>query len=426
MSSLHKLVSILPLLIGLAACKKETPKEAEPVIPVEATATRRDSIRRLITAEGILHPRDQASIMPKISAPVRKFYVNRGDHVKAGQLVAELESRDLAAAVTDARGTYDQASAAYRNTSSATVPDELVKSQQDANAAKQSMDATQKVLQSRQQLLSEGALARRLVDEAAVSYAQAKSTYETAQKHLESLQTVGRHEEVKGAAGQLQSAKGKLDAASAQLSYSAIHSPINGVITDRPLYPGEIASAGSPVLTVMDVSRVIARANIPVAQASFIKVGNAATMAQTDADIQAPGKVTVVSPAVDANSTTVEIWVEAANPGERLRPGATVHLSILSETINDALIIPPDALQGSQTGGTSVMVVGADSVAHEHKVAIGAREADKVQIVKGLKEGENVVTVGGVGLQDGAKVHIKKPGEKDEDDKKDEKGKGEK
>ena len=414
------------LLLSLApiGCTKKQEKEAEPVVPVQVTDVKRDSIQRIITAEGILRAKDQAGIMPKITAPVKQFYVNRGSHVKKGQLLAVLENRDLAAAVVDAKGAYDQAAAGYRNTASATVPDEAVKAQQDVQASKQAMEAGQKLLQSREQLLREGALARRLVDEAAVTYAQAKGQYETAQKHLESLQSVGSREVVKGAQGQMESARGKFQGAEAQLSYAEIRSPISGVVTDRPVFAGEMAAAGTPVITVMDVSRVIARANVPVAQAAYLRIGQPATMAETDAAIEVPARVTVVSPAVDPNSTTVEIWVEAANPGERLRPGVTVKLSVVAETIKDTIVIPPEAVLPSQEGGSVAMVVGADSTAKERKIQIGVRESDKVQILKGLQQGEKVVIVGGLGLADGAKVTLGGKEEKDEKDKdKEDKGK---
>src|SRR5438094_9649570 len=135
------------------------------------------------------------------------------------------------------------------------------------------MEAAPTRLRSREQLYKDGALARRLVDEAGVSFAQAKGQYETAQKHLESLQSVARHEEVKAAAGQFESAKGKHEAAQAQFSYSRIASPISGVVVDRPLFAGEMAQPGTPLMTIMDVSSVIARVNISQAQAAYIRVG---------------------------------------------------------------------------------------------------------------------------------------------------------
>src|SRR5262249_44677277 len=159
-------------------------------------------------------------------------------------------------AVADAKGAYDQAAANYRNVSSATVPNEVVKAQADVQSARQQLDAAKKLLDSREQLYKEGALARRQVDEAAVAYAQAKSASETAQKNLESLQSVGRHEEVKGVAGALESAKGKWEAAQAQLSYTEVRSPIAGVVADRPAFAGEIANPGTALVTVVDVSSV--------------------------------------------------------------------------------------------------------------------------------------------------------------------------
>jgi HlyD family secretion protein len=413
---------ILSLSI-VAGCSKEAVKEAEPVAPVEVTKVQRDSIQRIITAEGVLRALDQSAIIPKISAPVRRFLVNRGDHVRKGQVLAELENRDLAAAVTDSKGTYDQASATYRNTAAAIVPDELVKAQQDVLYGKQALEAAQKLLANREQLYKEGALARKLVDDAAVAEAQARSTYETARKHLESLQSVSRHEEVKVVAAQVESAKGKLEAAEAQLSYSEVRSPISGVVADRGVFAGEMATAGSPLITVMDVSSVIARINVPQAQAAFIRAGQPASIGTTDAAVEVQGKITVVSPAVDPNSTTVEVWVQALNPGERMRPGGTVRVTIKAGTVPDAIVVPTAAVLPSTEGSNTVMVVGADSVAHERKVEIGIREPEKVQILSGVKPGETVVVSGGVGLQDGAKVKVVKPDEKGKsDDKGDKKG----
>jgi HlyD family secretion protein len=418
-------IAILPAALAmgfLCGCSKPKEKEAEPVMPVQVAEVTSEPIQRIITGEGILRALDQSAVTPKISAPVRKFYVNRGDHVRSGQLLATLENRDLAAAVSDSKGSYDQAAANYRNVSTATVPNEVVKAQSDVQSAKQQLDAAKKLLESREQLLREGALARRLVDEASVSYATAKSAYDTAQKNLESLQNVGRHEEVKGAEGALQSAKGKLDAAQAQLSYSEVRSPISGVVADRALFAGEMAQSGAALLTIVNISSIIARVNIPQAQAAWVRVGQPARLASTDGANEINGKVTVVSPAVDPQSTTLEVWVQALNPGERLKPGGTVRSTIMAGTVREAVVVPVEALLPGDEGGSALMVVGADSVAHQRKVQVGVRNTEKAQIVSGAKVGEKVVVEGGVGLTDGAKVKVEKPeadkGEKGKDDQK--------
>jgi multidrug efflux pump subunit AcrA (membrane-fusion protein) len=399
---------IAGVLLVAVGCAKKEEKEAEPVAVVQTAEVRTDSIRRMIEADGILYPRNQASVVPKISAPVRTFYVNRGDHVREGQLLALLENRDLAAAAQESKGQFDQAEANYRSTTSAAVPEEVVKAQTDAQAGKEAMDAAKKVLESRQKLFQEGALARKLVDDAQVAYVQARAQYEAAQQHLEALQSVGKQEQIKSAAAQVDTAKAHFQGSEAQLSYSEIRSPISGVIADRGVYPGEMATAGSPLLTVMDSTRVVARVNVPQGQAGYLKVGDPATLKQTGAAEEVPGKVTVVSPAVDPNSTTVQVWVETANPGERLKPGVSVHAAMVASTIKDAVVVPAAALLPAEEGGTQAVVVGAGNVAHVRKIETGVRDGDKVQILSGLKPGEQVVTGGGLGLDDGAHVRIER------------------
>ena len=417
----RNLLILAALLILNWSCSKPKEEETEPAVPVQVAEVKNESIDRIVSASAILYPVDQASVMPKISAPIKTFHIKRGDHVSAGQLLAVLENKDLLAALGDSKGAYQQVESALRTTTAATVPEDTNKAQQDTEAAKQGMDAAQKVYESRKQLFDQGALARRLVDEANLAYVQAKSQYQIALKHLQAVESVSRVEQVKGAEAQVESAKAKYEGAQAQLSYSEIRSPIAGIVADRPLYAGEMASAGAPLVTIVNISSVIARANIPVGQAASVKVGDAATITQTDAQLQTAGKVTIVSPAVDPNSTTVEVWVEAGNSGERLKPGATVRVDIHAERIKDAVVIPAGALLPSAEGGVQVLVVGSDSKVHEKKIEVGVREPDKVQILKGLSVGEKVVTVGGVGLEDGAKVTLKGAGAGEKDDDKDNK-----
>ena len=404
--------------LAIAACSKEAPAPA-PIAPVAVAPVVRGSIRDVVTADAVLYPRDQATITPKISAPVRRFLVNRGDHVKQGQLLAELENRDLVAAEIESRGQLAQAESSARATT-AGVPEQVTKALTDVDAGRQALDAAQKLLESRQQLFKEGALARKLVDEAQVAQAQARAQFDTAQQHLQALQAVGKEEQLKSAAAQVEAARGRHEAVQAQVAYSEIRSPITGVVTDRPLYAGEMANAGMPLLTVMDVSSVVARVNLSQDQAKNIKVGNAATLTPVDGTAAVTGKVTIASPAVDPNSTTVQVWVQAGNPGERLRAGASVHVAIVAATIDNAILVPAAAILSSDEGGTMVVTVDEKNTAHQAKVTVGVREGETVQVLyelqadgtlEGVQPGERVVTVGGLGLEDDTKVRVMKPGE---------------
>jgi HlyD family secretion protein len=412
---------------SLAACgAKEEPASA-PVTPVQVADVVKGTIHDIVTADAVLYPKDQANINPKISAPVRRFLVNRGDHVKQGQLLAELENRDLVATAIESRGQLAQAESNARVTT-ASVPEQMTKAQTDVDAARAATDAAQKLLDSRQQLLKEGAIARKQVDEAQVGLAQARAQLDTAQQHLAALQAVGRQEMVTGAAAQVEAARGRHETAQAQVAYSEIRSPITGVVTDRPLYPGEMANAGMPLLTVMDVSSIVARVNLSQDRARNVKVGNEATVTPSDGTQPVTGKVTIVSPAVDANSTTVQVWVQAVNPGERLRAGASVHVTIVAATIENATLVPAAAILPAEEGGSMVVTVDETNTANHAKVQVGVREGDLVQVlmelqpdatIEGVQPGERVVTVGGLGLEDGAKVRVVKPGESAADDAKD-------
>lgn len=391
-----------------AGCSSD-PKEKEPTVTVEVVPVQRTAIRRMVNAEAILFPFQQSALVPKISAPVKAFYVNRGSRVHRGQLLAVLENRDLAAAEEENKGGFEQAQASYATTTTASVPEEVQKAKLDTQAAQQALEAQQKLYDSREDLYRQGALPRKELDQAGVALTQARNQYEVAQKHLDALLAVGKEQALKGAAGQLQAARGRYQGAQAQLSYSEIRSPLDGVVTERPLYPGEMAAAGTPLVTVMDLSKVTARAHIPQPEAAWLKVGDAATITVPGESEPVAGKVTVVSPALDANSTTVEVWVQAANPSLRLKPGSSVQLSMVAKTVPDGLVVPSAALLTAPDGGVSVMSVGSDNRAHQKAVRVGIRQDDQVQILEGLQAGDWVVNSGAYGLPDNTKVRIETP-----------------
>ena len=154
---------------------KEAPA-SEPVVAVQMVKAERKPIRQIVTTEAILFPRKQAAVTPKITAPVRKFYVNRGSRVHAGELLAVLENRDLAAAVTDSKGAFEQAQATYQTTTGANLPEDLKKSELDLKTAQEALDAEQKLYDSREALFNQGALPRKELDQAACFPGPGKGT----------------------------------------------------------------------------------------------------------------------------------------------------------------------------------------------------------------------------------------------------------
>lgn len=403
----------LPLLLA-PGCKKESAPPVE--VTVQAEHPEQGTMSEHITVDAILSPLAQAAIAPKITAPVRKFYVQRGAKVKEGQLLAVLENADLTAAALDNKGTYMAAQAAYETETKAQVPEDVQKAELDFDQAKANLELNQSIVKSRKELLAEGAIPGRDLDTAQAALVQAQAAYDTASKHLESMKAVTRESSLKAAQGQLSSAEGKLKGADAQVAYSEIHSPINGVVTDRPLFAGETAAAGAPLLTVMDTSSLLAKTHVAQAVAQQMKVGD-------EARLQIPGiadpvtaKVSLISPALDPGSTTVEVWLKADNKAGRLKVGTPVKAVITGRTVENAWKIPSSAVLTAQDGSKSVMVVGSDSAAHKKPVKLGISDGEDVQVLNGVSRSDMVITGGAYGLDEDTKVKVG-PAESDEEAK---------
>jgi len=362
--------------ILLSGCAAKEASEETPTVTVQVGAAENATIQRKVIADAIIYPLDQAAIVPKVTAPVRKFYVDKGSKVHSGELLAELENQDLTSSVAESQGSYQQAEAGYQAA--------LQKAQQDLSLAKQQLDAQQRLYDSRQSLYKQGAVSQKDVDDAAIALTQAKNQYESAQKQLD----------LRAAEGQFNAAKAHSASAQTQLSYTKIVSPIDGVVTDRPIYPGETAAAGTPIITVMNLSQIVARAHISQQEAAPLKVGDPATLSTPGQGPDVRGKVTLVSPALDPNSTTVEVWVQAPNPDGRLRPGTSTKVAIVAETVAHAIVAPAAALLTSPDGVISMISLDTDNKPHRKKIKVGIRDGGSLQILDGLKNGDRVVTVG--------------------------------
>ena len=401
------LATIAGVFLIAAGCGGQE-KEKEPEVSVQTTPAQQAPIAQSVSAEVVIFPLEQATIAPKITSTVRKFLVQRGTRVKKGQLLAELENADLSASAEASKGDYDQAEANYVMTVGMTLPQQIQKAELDAQAAKAGYEAQQKIYESRKELLQQGAIARRDVDAAEVALAQARSQYEQAERQVADMRRLGKEAQLKSAQGTKESAEGKYRSATAQLSYSQIKSPIDGVVTDRPLYEGDLATANQPILTVMNLSRLIGKAHIPQGEAAQLKVGNPAELRIAGLDEPITGRVSLVSPALDPGSTTVEVWVEA-RPNPALRPGMTVPVSMTAKTAQDAIVVPAAAVFRSEEAGEYVLVAGSDGKAHQKKVQIGIRSKDSAQIVSGINAGDPVITSGGYAVPDGTKIKIENP-----------------
>jgi HlyD family secretion protein len=392
--------------LGASGCKTAADESPAVAVAVKVQHPEIGPISEEIAADAILAPLSQAALAPKISAPVREFYVQRGAHVHKGQLLASLEDRDLAGSALDSKGSLSAAEAAYETAVHATIPEEDQRAQLEVDQAKANLDVARRTAEERNRLLDQGAIAGRDVDTAVAAQVQAQAAYDIAVKHLHSVDQTTRIANAKTAEGQLTSAKGRYESAEAQVSYSALRSPIDGVVTDRPLFAGETAAAGVPVITVMDTSSLLAKLHLAQSAAQKLKLGGSAEIQIAGIDEPVKANISFVSPALDPGSTTVEVWLKLPNANGSLKVGTPVHVVITGRTVQNALQVPSSALLPSQDASSSVMIAGSDGVAHKRVVTVGIRTPESVQITDGLTTSDNVITEGSYGLDDGAKITL--------------------
>ena len=137
----------------------------------------------------------------------------------------------------------------------------------------------------------------------------------------------------------------------------------------------------------------------------LLKVGATANVSIAGVEKPVEGKVTLVSPALDPGSTTVEVWVKIDNKQGELKPGTAARIAIAAESVKDTVVIPTSAILKDEAGQTMVMVV-ENSAAKKREVSTGIKDGDDIQVISGLKGGEQVITTGGYGLDDGTKVKV--------------------
>lgn len=415
-STARSFLALSLTLTLVAGCKKSASDESDTegaAVSVSAEHPTVGPIAEEIPADAILAPLAQAAIAPRINAPIRAEYVQRGTRVHKGQLLVTLEDRDLQGSALDSKGAVTSAAAAYTTATQATIPEDVQKARLDVDQAKANLEVANRTAEERKRLLAQGAIAGRDVDTAIAAAVQAQVTYDTAVKHLQSVENTTRKTDAQAAQGQLTSAQGRLVNAEAQISYANLRSPIDGVVTDRPLFPGETASAGSPVITVMDTSSLLAKLHIAQASAQKLKLGGTADVTIPGLDTPQTATIALISPALDPGSTTVEVWLKLPNAGGKFKVGTPVHAVMHGYTISNAVLLPSSAILPSDDGGTSVLTVQPDGTAKKVAVTVGLRTTDKVQILSGVTPSDLVITEGGYGLDDGSKVKV--GGDKDDD-----------
>ena len=393
-------------LLSTACAQPEEGAEPEVVVEVQTVQAEVRTVEETVTAPATIFPLAEARVAPKLTAPIARLTVRKGDRVTKGQPLAWLRSEDLAAQLAEAKAQVTDAEANLEKLSAGTLPTEVERAQGEVERSEASLAAAEQIFERRQALVKEGALPERALLVAKTEYEQAQTANRVAKSALELLTGRSRAQDIRIAESRLEQAQAKLQFVEAQLGYARIESPSSGVVTEQFLYPGDVARPDAPIFTVMDLSVAVARGQFPEEQTAGLQAGQTCRFLAVDAPgSDHAGKLTVINQAVDPIRRTVEAWCEIPNANGALKAGTYGEVSVVRSVRPDAVVVPLASVQlePDRTSGV-VWTVSPDGAAHEAHVEVGVITGESAEIRSDLRGGETVVIEGGFGLSDGVQV----------------------
>ncbi|MCB9383525.1 MAG: efflux RND transporter periplasmic adaptor subunit [Bryobacterales bacterium] len=405
MTQTAKLLALATLL-STACTQPDEVSEPEVVVEVQTAKAEVRTVEEMVRAPATVFPLAEARVAPKVAAPIARLAVRKGDRVIKGQPLARLRSEDLDAQLAEAKAQVTDAEANLEKVSAGTLPTEVERAQGEVERSEASLAEAKQIFERRQALVNEGALPERDLLLAKTQYEQAQTANRVAKSALELLTGRSRAQDIRIAESRLEQAQARLQFVEAQLGYTRIESPSNGVVTEQFLYPGDVARPDAPIFTVMDLSVAVARGQFPEERTGGLQAGQTCRFSAVDApSSEHTGKLTVINQAVDPMRRTVEAWCEIPNANGALKAGAYGEVSVVRDVRPDAVVVPLASVQlePDRTSGV-VWTVGPDGAAHEAHVEVGVVTGESAEIRSGLRGGETVVIEGGFGLSDGVQV----------------------
>jgi RND family efflux transporter MFP subunit len=372
------LVALCVFVAGMVArhARAGSPRGAavEAEVPYAAVAlVKRDTIANSLSIAGQFIPYQNVELHAKVAGYVRNIYVDIGDHVRQGQVLAVLEIPELLAQVDEAQAAVHHAQ------------EEIMRSQSEVSRAKAdhvalhanslrlvNTDKTRPGLIAQQEL--DDANAKDRASEAQVD--AAKSALAAAKQELEVAKANQQHY-------------------SALSNYARITAPYDGVVTWRFSDTGSLVQAGTsssgmPVVTVAQVNLLRLRIPVPESIAAKVKLGDLADVKVQATGEHFTGKVARFTDALDTSTRTMQVEIDVPNPDYHLQPGMYAEVQLEVQSHKDALAVPVQAVQRHNGKATVLLVDGNDRV-QVRDIEAGLEDPSRIEVLGGLAAGDRVI-----------------------------------
>lgn len=406
-SALHRLLVVL-LVVGLllpifSGCRGKAQRGFDrPPAPVQVSLAVSQDVPTYLDAIGKTVAREVVSIQPQVSGRIMRIHFIDGADVKKGQLLFTIDPRPFEAILKQTQASHSRSVA--------------LKKQAEANLAREIAQARWGLAQVERygKLVEKGVIPREQYEELRANYESLRATAEAARASVRSAD-----EAVKVDAAAVEKAK-------VDLSYCYIHSPIAGRAGQRLVDIGNVVNpggsgpnngntaSGNSLLIIERLDPIyadftISQNNLPAVQAEMRR-GTLRTEVRLPESVDEPvvGQLTFLDVAVQQATGQVNLRATISNAGHRFWPGRFVNIRLVLSTIHQAVLVPATAPQMSAKG-PFVYVVKQDLTAEQRSVTLGQRQGDLIVVEQGVAAGEQVVTLGQLGVTPGGKVQIEQP-----------------
>jgi multidrug resistance efflux pump len=391
---------------------------------VEVATIQLGDIARLLQTTGTVVSANEVQISSKVEQRIIWLDVRESDRVTKGQVLVRLDATELEAQTRQAQAEVRVAQARLRDIEAGSRIQEIRGAEaavrqaeaQLASARAAAEDARRDVERQRQ-LLAIGGASQQEVDHAQTRHEAARSQVEAteaavtaARERLGLLREGAAQTQLALAREQVAQAKDKLAYWQAQAQFYVIRSPLSGVVTRVYQHTGDLASPKAPVLTIADTSQTIIRSSITDTEAARLRVGQPVN-AEVDAlpgDKAVPLRISRIYPAADAGSQLVTVEVAAPMLAGRVKEGSLARLSVILEKRSAVVVVPAYAIV-ARPGGKLVALVVSDGKSEERAVQLGIEAGDRVEVLTGLRPGEQLIVRGQERLKGGVDVKVKPP-----------------
>ena len=380
-------VLVLGTVVGVIAATRGGTK----IDPSKLAKVEKGDLAKSVVATGKVEPITKVEIKSKASGIVKKLYVDAGDRVKKGQVLAELDREEISAQVAQARASMEASQAS------------LTGSQADFERAKVDAEGPdvptlKRAYERSQGMAKEGVVSASALDDAQRNYVMALNKQNVAKAQLQVLSA-----KIGQARAQVARDNANLQQLEEQLSYTTVVSPIDGIILSRDVEVGDavssilvLGSSSTLIMTEGDTSEVYVKGKVDESDIGKVYLGQPARIkVESFKDKTFNGKVTKISPmgVEKDNVTTFEVRVSINNPGGELKAAMTANAEIILEEHKNVLQIPEGAIMYDKDKKASIEVPDPKGKEGKRKepVTIGISNGAKTEVLAGLKEGDEVV-----------------------------------